>query len=212
MPETAKMLIVLTLISGVAGLGLSSVNDITTPLIAENERQFTLGSINSVMPNTPSPDPCKEFEPIFDNSPDKDAFCVGTSKVYRGKKDGKIVGIAVESIGEKAYSGTITALVGIHMESGMLTGLEILKHAETPGLGSLIAECAFQQQLVGNGPNDIKWSVVKDGGDVNQLSGATISSRSTLNAIFKAQQIWKNNKEQINTQAALSDGESCNGK
>ena len=53
MPETAKMLITLTIIAGLAGLGLAAMNRSTAPLIEENERQFTLRSINRVVPADP---------------------------------------------------------------------------------------------------------------------------------------------------------------
>ncbi|MBN2719192.1 MAG: RnfABCDGE type electron transport complex subunit G [Deltaproteobacteria bacterium] len=212
MPESLKMILVLTLISGAAGLGLSAMNDYTKPLAADNNRKFTLSSINGVIPNAATPDACQKYAPAFDNAPDKDAICVGASTVYRGRKGNEVVGIAVEAIGEEAYSGTITVLVGIRMNDGQLSGLKVLKHAETPGLGSIMTKCEFQQQMVGKGPGDINWTVVKDGGDVNQISGATISSRSLLRAIHKAQDIWKNNREDILNKAPIAEGEVCDGK
>lgn len=212
MPESLKMILVLTLISGAAGLGLSSMNDLTKPLAEENDRQFTLSSINTVMPDAETPDACKKYEPAFDNSPDADAICVDRTTIYRGRQGDKITGIAVKAIGDQAYSGTITVLVGIRMSDGLLTGLKVLKHAETPGLGSVMTKCDFQQQMVGRAPTDIIWKVAKDDGDINQLSGATITSRSMLNAIHKAQSIWKNNQEDILNKKPLAQGEVCDGK
>ena len=212
MPESVKMILVLTLISGAAGLGLSAMNDYTKPLAEDNNRKFTLASINSVIPEAETPDPCQKYEPAFDNAPDADAICVGPSTVYRGRKGKEVVGIAVEAIGEEAYSGTIKVLVGIRMSDGQLSGIQVLKHAETPGLGSVMTKCEFQQQMVGHTPTDINWTVVKDGGDINQISGATITSRSLLNAIHKAQEIWKNNREEILNTEPLATGEVCDGK
>ncbi|MBN2343430.1 MAG: RnfABCDGE type electron transport complex subunit G [Deltaproteobacteria bacterium] len=212
MPESVKMILVLTLISGAAGLGLSAMNDLTKPLAEENDRLFTLSSINTVMPEAQTPDACESYEPAFDNSPDQDAVCVGNTIVYRGRKGDEITGIAVKAIGDEAYSGTITVLVGLRMNDGVLTGLKVLKHAETPGLGSLMTKCEFQQQMVGKGVTDINWTVVKDGGDISQLSGATISSRSMLSAIHKAQAIWKDHKDEIQNDEALAQGEVCDGQ
>lgn len=212
MPESVKMILVLTLISGAAGLGLSAMNDYTQPLAEENNRNFTLSSINSVIPGAETPDACEKYAPAFDNAPDEDAICINGSTVYRGRKGDEIAGIAVEAIGEEAYSGTITVLVGIRMSDGQLSGLKVLKHAETPGLGSVMTKCEFQQQMVGKAPADINWTVVKDGGDVNQISGATITSRSLLNAIHKAQEIWKNSREEILNAEPLAKGEVCDGK
>lgn len=212
MPESLKMILVLTLISGAAGLGLSAMNDYTKPLAEANQRSFTLASINRVIPASDKPDACESYEPAFDNAPDKDVVCVDSMTVYRGRKGNDVVGIAVVAIGEEAYSGTITALVGLRMSDGQLSGIQVLQHAETPGLGSIMTKCEFQQQMVGNTPDGINWTVVKDGGDINQISGATISSRSLLNAIHKAQNIWQNNREAILTQEPLAEGEVCHGK
>lgn len=212
MPESVKMILVLTLISGAAGLGLSAMNDYTQPLAAENDRQFTLSSINTVLPNSESPDACGKYEPGFDNEPDQDAVCINNTIVYRGRKEGQVTSIAVKAIGDGAYSGTITVLVGLRISDGLLTGLKVLKHAETPGLGSVMTKCEFQQQMVGKGPTDINWTVVKDGGGINQLSGATITTRSMLDAIHKAQAIWKEHKDKIIQGKPLAHGEACDGK
>ena len=211
MPESLKMVLVLALISGAAGLGLAAMNEKTRPLIAENDRQFTLRSINSVIPQADTPDACETYAPGFDNSPDQDAVCIDGMTVYRGRRGDEITGIAVKAIGDQAYSGTITVLVGLRMADGLLTGLKVLKHAETPGLGAAMTKCSFQQQMVGKGPGDINWTVAKDGGDVDQLSGATITSRSMLNAISRAQSLWKDKRDEILSAPAMKEGASCDG-
>jgi Na+-translocating ferredoxin:NAD+ oxidoreductase RnfG subunit len=66
--------------------------------------------------------------------------------------------------------------------------------------------------MVGKGPYDIKWSVAKDGGDVDQLSGATITSRSLLFAINSAMDIWKNSKEKIISAKKIDIKETCHGR
>jgi electron transport complex protein RnfG len=211
MPESVKMILVLTLISGAAGLALSSANEATSPLIAENERLFTLRSIGAVLPATDRPDPCAKFGTAFDNSPEGDAVCVAGFKVYRGRKGGEVVGLAVESVGHEAYSGTILTLVGLALD-GTVTGIEVLRHAETPGLGALITECEWRRQLVGKGPAGMSWKVAKDGGDVDQLSGATISSRSMIDSILGAQKLLAGHKDEILAAQPLGPGEVCDGR
>ena len=208
MPEAVKMIVVLTLISGIASLGLAAFNDTTKPAIAENERLFTVSSINKVLPDTDKPNPCDKNKPKFDNNPDQDAVCIGGMLVYRGRKGEEINGIAVVSVGDQAYSGTITTLVGLDLE-GTVTGIEVLKHAETPGLGAKIEECGWRSQLVGQGPDTMVWKVTKDGGDVDAISGATISSRSMINAIEKAQKLLREKKDQIVATDAMGEGEVC---
>jgi len=210
MPETVKMLLTLTIIAGLAGLGLAAMNRSTTPLIEENERQFTLRSINRVVPDAPAhdQDPCLKAEPGFDNTPNQDAVCVGGHRIYRARKGDEVVGLAVEAIGDQAYSGTILNLVGITLD-GVVTGVEVLRHAETPGLGSLITDCVWRKQFVGKGPKDMVWKVTKDGGDVDQLAGATISSRSMIDAILKAQQVVAEHKDEILSAEPAGEGEVC---
>ncbi|MCP4603551.1 MAG: RnfABCDGE type electron transport complex subunit G [Proteobacteria bacterium] len=211
MPESAKMIIVLTLISAFASFGLGAFNDSTLPLILENERQFTLRSIKKVMPLADKPNPCEKTDPKFDNDPNRDTICFNGTTIYRGRKGSDIVGLAVVSVGDKAYSGTITTLVGLSPD-GLVTGIEVLKHAETPGLGAKIEECAWRGQLVGKGPSDMVWKVTKDGGEVDQISGATISSRSMIDSVLKAQKLLTENKDAVMSAEPMAEGEVCNAR
>ena len=95
MPETVKMIVVLTLISALASLGLSAFNEHTMPFIQENERQYTLRSIKKAIPGTDKPDPCAETVPGFDNRPDQDAVCVDGTTVYRGRSGGEAASAAL---------------------------------------------------------------------------------------------------------------------
>ncbi len=207
--ETVKMIVVLTLISGVASFGLAAFNEETKPSIAENERQFTMSSITKVLPEDSDPDPCDKNKPEFDNKPDEDRICLDGMLVYRGRKAGKIVGIAIVSIGDEAYSGTITTLVGLDLD-GTVTGIEVLKHAETPGLGAKIEDCVWRDQIVGEGLKSISWKVRKDGGQIDSISGATISSRSMIIAVDKAHALLKKYMDEIQNKEAMGAKEVCN--
>jgi electron transport complex protein RnfG len=211
MLETVRMIVVLTVISGLSSLGLAAFNQHAKPFIVKNERLFTLRSIKKVMPDTKDPDPCETVKPKFENSPDQDAVCIDGMTVYRGSKDGQLVGLAVVTVGEKAYSGTIGSLIGISLD-GMVTGVEILKHAETPGLGAKIESCTWRKQFVGKSASDMVWKVEKDGGDVDQISGATISSRSVLNAIGKAQKLVGAKGDTITNAQSMEPGEVCHAR
>jgi electron transport complex protein RnfG len=208
MPETAKMIIVLTVISGLASLGLAAFNAHTMPSILENERQYTLRSIKKVMPKADKPNPCKMSQPKFNNSPDQDAVCVKGKTVYRGRAGTELVGLAIITEGDKAYSGTITCLIGLSPD-GVVTGVEVLKHAETPGLGAKIEECVWRRQLIGKRAQDMVWKVAKDGGNVDQISGATISSRSMIDAVIKARKLLDENREKIINGQPMKEGEVC---
>jgi electron transport complex protein RnfG len=96
--------------------------------------------------------------------------------------------------------------------SGLVTGVEVLKHAETPGLGATIENCQWRSQLVGKKIDEMVWKVAKDGGDVDQISGATISSRSMIDCIQKAQNLVKSSLDKIVSGTPMKQGEVCNAR
>ena len=99
---------------------------------------------------------------------------------------GQIVGYAVES-SANGFGGAIKMVVGFDAE-GTITGLKVLEHSETPGLGSLIINVgnALESSLLGRRPADMTLKVSKDGGDVDALTAATITSRAYVAAVERA--------------------------
>lgn len=211
MPETVKMLIVLTGISALSGLSLAAFNDQTKDAIAAAEREYTLRTVRQVMPTSEDPNPCEKYEPRFDNKPDEDTICVDGTTIYRGRKGTEIVGLAFVTVGDRAYSGKFNLLVGLDT-SGKVIGVEVLRHAETPGLGAKIEECKWRDQLVGNDPTTMVWKVRKDGGPIDQITGATISSRAMIDGVEDALKLIEQKKEQILTAKPLAAGEVCHGR
>jgi electron transport complex protein RnfG len=212
MLESIRMIVVLTLISAVSSLGLAAFNNYTQPIIKFNEKTAMISrQLSKVMSDSAAPDPCVKAKAGFDNDPSKETLCVSGTEVYRCRKGGEIMGYAFKTIGDQAYGGTITCLVGLSPK-GKVMGVEIVKHAETPGLGSEIENCTWRKQFVGKGPGDMKWQVKKDGGDVDALSGATISSRAVLRCISRAQELLKENLDRLPEAAPMSDRETCNAK
>jgi electron transport complex protein RnfG len=207
--ETVRMIVVLTLISGLSGLGLAAFSNHTAPIIKMAEKNLIVSTqLKKVLPDAATPSPCDKARPGFDNNPLDDVVCLEGREVYRLKKGGEIVGYAFKAIGEKAYSGTITCLLGLSPE-GVLKGIEIVRHAETPGLGSEIENCEWRQQLIGKGPSDMTWRVRKDGGDVDQISGATISSRSVLSCIENGRRFLAEHRAAIDSARPMTEEEAC---
>lgn len=206
------MLVVLTCVSAVSALGLAAFNNHAQPIIKETERKVMINrQLKKVITNLEEPDPCQKAEAGFDNDPSKNIVCVEGREIYRCAKGSDTVGFAFTSVGDNAYSGTLTCLVGLS-EAGVLTGLEIVKHAETPGLGSEVEKCDWRSQLVGKGPDDMVWKVKSDGGNVDAVSGATISSRAVLNCVTKAQGFLKKNLSQITASEPMGENEECHAK
>lgn len=165
------MVLVLTIIATIAGLILVTVYAGTKDRIAEAYRQDFLKGLKVVMPG-------------FDNAPDKDVKLFKKNRIYIGKKNNKVFGYAVESVSHKGYAGDIDVLVGVDTE-GKILGVQIIKHAETPGLGSRIEGKEWRDSFVGLDKNS-KIEVKKDGGIIDSFSGATISPRAVCEAVRNA--------------------------
>lgn len=121
--------------------------------------------------------------PPFDNNPNGEFFIKefnGDSyKVYPAKKEGKLIGYAIETFSNAGFGGRITLMVGFKTDSTIVNTV-VLSHSETPGLGEKIVEgkSNFSLQFIGKNPSDFKLTVKKDGGDVDAITASTISSRA----------------------------------
>ncbi len=197
MKEILRLALALTLIAAGAGFVLSLAESFTRAPIAEQRRLETLKALKAVLPPA-------------DNAPDSDLVVLVAGKdkkgrdiektFYRGRQGNDLSGIAFKVVAPDGYSGNIDIMVGIAPD-GTISGLEILSHAETPGLGSLITEAEFRQQFHGKNLNNIDWRVKKDGGDFDQLTGATISPRAIVGAVQRGLTFYRENREQITTTA-----------
>lgn len=162
------MVVVLTVITAISALILASVYAGTKDRIAEEYRKDFLKGLRVVLPG-------------FDNEPDRDFKEMKDKRIYIGKKEGKILGYAVRAVSPKGYSGDIAVLVGVDPK-GKILGIEILKHAETPGLGNKIEFPEWKALFVGLDKNS-NIAVKKDGGNIDEFSGATVSPRAVCEAV-----------------------------
>lgn len=188
-----KMVLTLTIVSAIAASSLATIFDLTKDKIAEEKRQEMLRAIKTVLPE-------------YDNEPDKDVVELISGKdkkgqdikvkFYRGSKDGKIVGVAFKSLTMNGYSGLIVVMVGVD-PTGTVSAIEVLSHAETPGLGDPIASSSFEDQYKGKNLQNANWLVKKDGGDFFQLTGATISPRAVTEAVKKGLDFFTAHKSEI---------------
>ncbi len=193
MKDIARLVIVLTLITVGAGLVLSLVESFTREPIAEQRRLETLRALSAVLPE-------------FDNNPDQDRVVlpVGVNKkgkpvdrtFYLGRSDGKINGVAFEVVAPDGYSGEIAVMAGVRSD-GTLVAIEILRHAETPGLGDKIEEDWFKRQFKGKRLDNADWRVKKDGGEFDEITGATISPRAIVGALRRGLEFFHENRGAI---------------
>ncbi len=111
--------------------------------------------------------------------------------------DGKCVGAAVKSFTNKGFSGKIELMVGL-LADGTINKVSVLSQNETPGLGANMTNAKFKDQFNGKNPDDgYKLQVKKDGGDVDAITAATISSRAFSDAVKTACDGFKANKERL---------------
>ena len=174
MNSMLRLVLVLTLITAGAGLILSLVETVTREPIAEQRRLATLRALKAVLPPA-------------NNSPDGDTVQLVTGQdkrgrdvartFFRGRQDGELSGVAFKVVAPDGYSGNITVMVGVNPQ-GTVSGIEILSHNETPGLGDKITLPVFKGIFVGKNLDNADWRVKKDGGDIDAITAATISSRA----------------------------------
>lgn len=137
----------------------------------------------------------KAVTPAFDNDPVSEAIEItpeGEStplKVFPAKMGGQLVGAAVESYSSQGFSGDIKLIYGFDAE-GNITGYAVMQHAETPGLGAKMDEWfrspEGHRSVIGLNPATSNLTVSKDGGDVDAITAATITSRAFLDALTRA--------------------------
>ncbi len=182
----ANMVIVLTAVSLVAAVSLALVYNITKEPIAKAKLKKKLDAIANVAPafdNNPNAEMFKL--PAFEASPGLDSL-----EVYPAKKNGEIVGYAVKTYTMKGFSGLIELMVGFKLD-GTINNYSVLAHAETPGLGTKMTtwfknEKKPKRCINGKNPKNVNLTVSKDGGDIDAITAATISSRAFLDAVNRA--------------------------
>lgn len=178
------MALALTGFSVIAGGVLGWVNDVTAEPIAQANAKILSDAIAVVVPG-------------FDNNPAESPEMVemeGVSyKIYKATKGGEFIGAAVEA-SSNAFGGTLTVLVGFDPE-GNIIDYSLLKHAETPGLGSKAADWfkkGAKGDITGMNPGEKPLTVSKDGGQVDAITASTITSRAFLLAVNNAYAAYKN--------------------
>lgn len=168
----------------VSGLLLAVFSDIAREPIAAAELRNTNKALEQILPP-------------FDNQPSQDRFEIDGVTFLGAVRDGKLVALAASGA-KKGYAGPVQALIGLEPD-GKIRAVLITKQNETPGLGANVCERKFKKTIFnlfekrpeGLAPNafldqfagksaqkDATWKVKKDGGDIEYVTGATVTSRA----------------------------------
>jgi electron transport complex protein RnfG len=186
-----RMIVVLTGIAAVCGFLLSTVKQATAVRIEEQVLvNVKLPAVKTVLVSSTN-----------DLIQDRQAITIDGQEyvVFEGKKDGKTWAIAFEGKGA-GFGGDIGVMVGFDLEKDVLTGIGILTHQETPGLGARISEPLFTDSFK-NRPLTAVFKVKKDNGEVDAVSGATNSSRGVCTAVQKCVAAYPAIKKQVMAEA-----------
>lgn len=132
----------------------------------------------------------------YDNDPVGNSYKVripggGDSlEFFPAKKQGQLIGTAVKTFSTKGYGGNIWLMVGLD-SLGTIMNISVIEHTETPGLGSKMSMPFFLNQFLHKNPQEYTLKVRKDGGEIDGISGATISSRAFAEAVQRAYDTFK---------------------
>lgn len=195
MGEMIKMVVVLTILSSLSGGVLAYVKESTQERIEMQVLQLVKGPAIQKIFDDATNDPVTDRFSIDDNGQKRDIFVA--------KIDGRKM-IAFETFG-KGYGGDIGVVVGIDVAENDIYGVGVTTHSETAGLGARAKDDPkFAAQFAGE---DITSpvQVTGDGGNINALSGATITSRAVTSAATQAGEIYERLKPQIEEQLQAFD-------
>ena len=174
-----NMVAVLFSITLIASAGVGAVNMITADAIAETKAAATKQAVANVLPEF---DTNEQSEQTIDDMP---------IVVYTAKKGDKTVGYAVESMTKNGFGGVIRMMVGFTTD-GKINNVNVLEQAETPGLGTKMCDegNALLSSIQGKNSWEVEFKVKKDGGELDALTAATISSRAYYEAVARAYQAF----------------------
>jgi electron transport complex protein RnfG len=91
-----------------------------------------------------------------------------------------VTGLAIEAPGAGGYGGDVILMVAVDLVSNQMTGMEIIQHSETPGVGSRVEKAGFRNQWVGLSVSE-PVTLRSQGGQIDAISGATYSSKAVVN-------------------------------
>ncbi|PKP29840.1 MAG: hypothetical protein CVT99_15655 [Bacteroidetes bacterium HGW-Bacteroidetes-16] len=177
-----NMVVTLFIVSAVAAFALGGVYTITKEPIAVARKAKLESAIKAVVP---------DFDllstiavPVADGG--------DSLFLYVASKDDQVVGTAIKTYTMKGFSGKIELMVGF-LDDGTIENTAVLMHKETPGLGDKMDQkkSDFSLQFIGKNPVDFKLKVKKDGGDVDAITAATISSRAFCDAVQRAYDVFE---------------------
>lgn len=191
MKDIVKLGGLLMLITAIAATALAGIYSVTKPRI-DLQKQLTLeNALTIALPEADS----EAIIPVRSDSTGEVIYYKG----FDSPDTSSLVGYAFVAK-EPGYSSVLETMVGVDT-TGDIIGMKVLDQKETPGLGTRIEEVKygetdpwFQQQFIGKDADDV--AVEQDGGDIQSITGATITSRAVTKSIVSAYEEFQQQKRE----------------
>lgn len=191
-----KNCIALLVITLVAGLALSAVNEITKEPIAKAEETARLEAYETVFPNAEFETP-QDLDALLEGGQaaiDSAGLsgCTVSDILYANDANGNRIGYVVAAVSPSGYGGDISVAVGIDSKTNTVTGFSVLSNSETAGLGAKCTDDEFTSQFKGKEATSIEY--VKGGGaagnQIDAISGATVTTNAVTEAVNSALTVY----------------------
>lgn len=205
-PTILQSGLILAAVAAICTTLVAMTFSMTRDRIAANEEAFLERSLAPVLAGV-----------TFDNNLYASALTVpaphalpGTENavIYRALNGSMPVAALFVVTAPDGFAGPIKFLIGIEVD-GAVTGVRAIEHRETPGIGDLIdaSRSDWIYQFAGTSltdPERAKWEIRRDGGEFDQMTGATITSRAAVNAVRQTLLYFEANRDKIFTAPATS--------
>ena len=188
MRELIKMVVVLTILSAASGGLLAAIKNGTVEDIEYQQLKFLKApAVKQIFQGV-------ENDPITDKIKIKD----GDKEVtfFPGVFDGVKNSVCFETFG-KGYGGDVGLMVGVNLENDTIVGVRVTTHSETPGLGARAKDTPDLVDQFPNLPVASEFKVKGAGGQIDALTGATITSAAVCSAATEAGKVYEKMKDQI---------------
>ncbi len=189
MREMISMVVVLTVLTAISGGLLAAIKSGTEDRIETQIFKFQLEpAMNEIFGEV-------------ENDPAKEVFAIDhegkTYKFYPAKLEDGSTAVAFETKGKGGYGGNVGLMVGINLGNDQIVATKVTTHAETPGLGSRAKDDPEFVSQFAEKTMDINFALKSDGGSIDAMSGATITSRAVTLGAIQAQELYKKLKPEI---------------
>lgn len=196
--QTMKIALRLGLFALFCTLILAIVNEVSQKKIEDNINQLKTAKLAETLPSDISYDNQLADSVVgFSGEMEKQAKKAGIRQVYVATHTGVVKAVVVDAIASNGYGGKINLLVGI-LADGTISGVRVVSHKETAGLGDYIdaSKSTWSEQFVGM-PVDKRLSLKKEGGQIEHRAGATISARAVTKTVDQAAVFYLKNKANL---------------